>query len=296
MTDTEPPQITCPIDFEVVADEGACETTVAYPLPVAWDNCSLASLVRTSGPASGATFPVGVTLVEFVFDDPLGNPHLCAFTVTVRDVEPPAISCPDAIEAVEPAPGEPAIVTYEIPAATDNCDGVSTERSLGAGSGAAFARGLHTESYVATDAGGNRAGCDFAIAVFPFPIEVPDPCPDVGVAEEVVDVEEFAEPPDDLDVPDTPASVCPDVGTCGSCDASCPSCPDVGTCEPCDASCPSCPDPATSGSSAGCTSSGRPVPGSLALFLVLLTGLWTWKPISPHLREDRSDCKNTIRD
>lgn len=50
--------------------------------------------VRTAGPASGSTFPVGTTPVTFSYTDVSGNTASGTFNVVVNDVTPPTITCP----------------------------------------------------------------------------------------------------------------------------------------------------------------------------------------------------------
>ncbi|HMV49779.1 MAG TPA: HYR domain-containing protein [Blastocatellia bacterium] len=77
--DVEPPRITCPAGVTVNAASGGL-TAVTYPPVTATDNCQ-ATVSCT--PASGATFPLGVTKVTCTATDTSGNTDVCAFNVTV---------------------------------------------------------------------------------------------------------------------------------------------------------------------------------------------------------------------
>jgi hypothetical protein len=65
---------------------GLCNAIVNYAY-TATDNCGY-TMTRTSGLASGSTFPVGVTTVTHAFADASGNTVNHSFTVTVVDGAP----------------------------------------------------------------------------------------------------------------------------------------------------------------------------------------------------------------
>jgi hypothetical protein len=88
--DVQSPVITCPANITRPNDPGQCGAVVTYTV-TATDNCTSA-IVLTVAPASGSFFPVGVTTVNARATDAAGNTATCSFTVTVNDVEPPAIN------------------------------------------------------------------------------------------------------------------------------------------------------------------------------------------------------------
>ncbi|MCC6726782.1 MAG: HYR domain-containing protein [Saprospiraceae bacterium] len=79
--DETAPSIFCPPNQTV--DNGSCAPTVNYSSPNANDNCGSPSLSLVSGPASGTTFPSGISTVVWSADDGNGNTATCSFTVTV---------------------------------------------------------------------------------------------------------------------------------------------------------------------------------------------------------------------
>jgi len=164
--DTLPPITSCSENITVSNDAGQCSAVVTYDSPSATDNCTGAiSMVRTKGLGSGATFPVGVTTETYSFTDIQGNVAECNFTVTVKDSEAPVITCPPAIE-VENDPGEcGAVVTYNMPTATDNCGVTQLIMTDGLGSGSFFPVGTTVETFVAKDAAGNTSNCSISITV-----------------------------------------------------------------------------------------------------------------------------------
>ena len=84
VTDNVNPTITCPAN-RVVAPYRLTGTAVTYTTPTATDNCSVVSIVRTAGLASGSTFPIGVNTVTYKVTDGSGNTATCSFTITVID-------------------------------------------------------------------------------------------------------------------------------------------------------------------------------------------------------------------
>ncbi|PSJ77889.1 hypothetical protein C7N43_06680, partial [Sphingobacteriales bacterium UPWRP_1] len=96
--DEESPQITCPANINVNTSSGLCVATVTYTPPVGTDNCPGATTSLTSGLASGASFPVGVTPVTYTVTAANLQQASCSFTVTVSDIQAPVIStCPPTL-------------------------------------------------------------------------------------------------------------------------------------------------------------------------------------------------------
>ncbi|HQR35494.1 MAG TPA: ExeM/NucH family extracellular endonuclease [Blastocatellia bacterium] len=80
VNDNQAPTITCPANQAAGTLGGA--VIVNYPAPTASDNCS--GVTTTCTPASGSSFPVGVTTVSCTAKDASNNmSQACTFTVTV---------------------------------------------------------------------------------------------------------------------------------------------------------------------------------------------------------------------
>lgn len=77
--DTTPPVITCPNDM------ASCDSVFTYNNPVASDDCGLVTIAQTDGTgyASGDTYPVGVTTLEYTATDDVGNTQTCSFNIEV---------------------------------------------------------------------------------------------------------------------------------------------------------------------------------------------------------------------
>jgi len=162
--DLTPPTLACPASLTADSAPGRCEAEVAYPTPSASDFCSAVS--AASDPPSGSTFPVGTTTVSAQATDGHDNTSTCAFTVTVRDAEPPVLAAPpdQVLDATGP---DGAVVTYDPFQAADNCAVVSTTSAPASGSTFAIdAPGEVTlVTGVATDAAGNVGTASFSVHV-----------------------------------------------------------------------------------------------------------------------------------
>src|SRR6185369_7671441 len=159
--DIQSPVITCPANIVVNAAAGQCTSNVTFSV-TAIDACgSVTNLV--SVPASGSAFPVGVTTVTTTATDATGNTSQCTFTVTVRDNQGPAITCPANL-VVNAAPGLcTSNVTFSV-TANDLCGSVTNLVSVPA-SGSAFPVGLTLVTSTATDDSGNSSQCIFTVTV-----------------------------------------------------------------------------------------------------------------------------------
>lgn len=95
VVDSESPLVTCPTDLTVNSDVGTCGAVVTFALPVATDNCGIASITQTRGLPSGSAFPIGSTTNKFTITDTSGNTTTCSFRVTVNDGQAPTLSLSD---------------------------------------------------------------------------------------------------------------------------------------------------------------------------------------------------------
>ncbi|MCB9165313.1 MAG: HYR domain-containing protein [Flavobacteriales bacterium] len=165
VVDTIRPTISCPANISMNVDAGSCGAVVNYVTPVGSDNCTGATTVRTAGPASGSTFPIGTTTVTHTVTDAAGLTASCSFTVTVVDNIPPVISCPPNISMNVDAGSCGAVVNYPTPVGSDNCTGATTVRTAGPASGSSFPIGTTTVTHTVTDAAGLTASCSFTVTV-----------------------------------------------------------------------------------------------------------------------------------
>ena len=169
VADQTPPSITCPPDITVTNDPGQCGAVVYYTVPVGQDTCSAPATTQVAGQASWTWFPVGRTTNLFRVTDVAGNSAECAFVVSVRDAEPPVITCPtNMVVSADPGQCSRSNVMWEV-AAGDNCAVINLASDPPSGS--TFSVGVTIVRCVATDTAGNTNGCSFTVTVVaPAPI------------------------------------------------------------------------------------------------------------------------------
>lgn len=166
LSDNTPPTITCPAS--VMANNSpatACSAVVTYGSISASDNCSPPSIILQSGLPSGSTYPVGVTTIVYRATDGVGLTATCSFTVTVKDVTLPTITCPANIVKANDLGLCGAATTYAIPTATDNCGIASVSQLSGLASGSVFPVGTTTNVWRAVDVNTNSSTCSFTVTV-----------------------------------------------------------------------------------------------------------------------------------
>ena len=163
--DQQFPQIQCPANSQVNTGLNRCDANVNYTNPSSTDNCTGVTVKQQSGFASGALFPEGLTLMQFIASDASGNISSCSFNIEVLDKQAPTINCPANI-VVNNDPGKmSAVVMYGQPSIFDNCPNVGSPVFVGIGSGGIFPVGKSIENYYVVDARGNRATCNFEVTV-----------------------------------------------------------------------------------------------------------------------------------
>ena len=119
--DSIPPAIACPADITVNTDLGNCSAIVNFPMPIASDNCGVATVTQTMGDPSGSMFPVGATTIEFTATDVNGNTNTCSFIITVIDNEAPVAVCQNITIQLDAA-GNASIVAADVDGgSTDQC-------------------------------------------------------------------------------------------------------------------------------------------------------------------------------
>ncbi|MEW5803499.1 MAG: PQQ-binding-like beta-propeller repeat protein [bacterium] len=155
--DIEPPKITCPADMEVPAT--GSKTRVGFKAEAIDNVDPNPKLFYDHLPDS--EFPLGTETVKIMASDASQNSSFCTFRVTVKDKEPPQISCPSDLTVKATGPKTP--VSFEAKA-VDNVDPfprISYDHEPGFG----FSVGTTRILVTATDASGNASECTFAVTV-----------------------------------------------------------------------------------------------------------------------------------
>jgi uncharacterized repeat protein (TIGR01451 family) len=148
--------VTCPANIVTNKTAGQCGAAVSFVATGSGTNCG----TIICDPPSGTFFPTGTTNVTCVGET--GGP--CTFTVTVRDPQPPSITCPSNITTDESSPGFGfATVNYPAPILNDNCAaGIS---DCNPPSGSTFEVGTTTVSCQTSNSSGQTATCSFTVTV-----------------------------------------------------------------------------------------------------------------------------------
>jgi hypothetical protein len=159
VNDTSAPVLALPADItkEATGPSGAAVTYTASA-----NDIVDGSVATVCTPASGATFPVGMTTVGCSATDAHSNTASGTFHVTVVDTTPPTLALPDDITA-EATSLSGAAMTFTT-SATDIVDG-AVAVDCDAASGGTFALGTTTVTCTASDSHGNTATGDFHITV-----------------------------------------------------------------------------------------------------------------------------------
>ena len=157
-----------PAALTVRTDAGQCTATLALAYPPATDNCAVPTVAHNLTEANGrVTFPTGQTTITWTATDASGNQSTVAQTVTIADEEKPGIAPVADITRAPDAGSCGAVVTFTVPAATDNCPGVTVVKTDATGlqSGSVFPAGTTDLAYTATDAAGNTTVRSFRVTV-----------------------------------------------------------------------------------------------------------------------------------
>ena len=169
--DNIPPVPGCPSDITLSTGAGSCTAQYAFSL-MAIDNCDPNPIVNCS--STGATtissistqpnnYFIGVTTVDCIVTDDMGNSSSCSFNITVIDNEPPAVSCPIDIITNATVCAGGTYVNLTLPTVTDNC--LNSTITSSHQSGDFFPCGNTIVTITATDANGNISTCNYTVTV-----------------------------------------------------------------------------------------------------------------------------------
>ena len=159
VSDQTPPTLHLPANIATEAT-GASGSTVTFTV-TATDAVDPSPTV-TCSPASGATFPIGVTTVNCSAKDAAGNAANGTFTVTVSNKTPPTLHLPANVAAEATSASGAAVV---FTATATDLVGASVAVTCTPASGATFPLGVTTVNCSATDAAGNTTGGSFTVTV-----------------------------------------------------------------------------------------------------------------------------------
>jgi hypothetical protein len=121
--DSTPPVITCPKDIIAATDTGKNSTTVDPSLATATDSNPGAAVTGIRSDNKGLTepYPLGTTTIAWSAADAAGNVGTGAQTITVKDTEPPKVTCSLVLVKNGHEEDENSALFQVVFSATDNC-------------------------------------------------------------------------------------------------------------------------------------------------------------------------------
>ena len=179
-----PPVVDCPEDISVEATIGECGADIVVPAMVFQYECSILEVMNdyTGSDDASAFYPVGTTVVTWTVTDVSMNVVQCNMIVTVTDLQLPTISCPENIQLSNDIGFCGAVVNYDLPMVTDNCEIQSLVMTEGLPSGEIFPVGMTSVSFLVSDVNGNAVSCAFQVLVTDDEAPVID-CPENIISE-----------------------------------------------------------------------------------------------------------------
>lgn len=168
VVDIQTPVLTLPADITIAADSGLCSAVVSWNPAIATDNCPGAYTTQISGIANGGIFPLGTSDIVYIATDSSGNSSAPdTMHITVIDTQAPAfVGCPTDIIVSNDTNQCGATISWTIPVAIDNCQGIIPINVLSSAQpGDFFPIGTTTIVYTVEDAFGNKDTCQFNITV-----------------------------------------------------------------------------------------------------------------------------------
>ncbi|MCP4121575.1 MAG: HYR domain-containing protein [Bacteroidetes bacterium] len=162
VNDTQDPVASCPGNVVAGNDVTFCGRTVLFPDAMVTDNCPV-SIAQTAGLGSGSLFPVGLNTITYTATDASMNTHMCSFTITISDVEPPLAVCAN-ITAQLSAAGTVTVTGSMVDGgSSDNC--AVTSRSVAPAAFGCANVGGNPYTLTVQDAAGNPGSCNGTITV-----------------------------------------------------------------------------------------------------------------------------------
>merc|ERR1712137_1331182 len=166
--------------FPIPNDPGKCSAFINVEPEIGTFPEDCTSYLLTNYPEEGHAYPVGDTAYLAISYD--GSAYFtCSFTISVEDIDPPTIECPEDVEVDTTESG--VVVFFADAIARDNCIANSVVSSTPE-SGSFFTVGTTTVTYTIDDGANTPASCTFdvvlnQVTVLPSPVETPAfiPCP-----------------------------------------------------------------------------------------------------------------------
>ncbi len=167
LKDITKPMISCPANMTVAADAN-CSGIVGTHAPLAVsDNCTAnPTVTQTPAPSAVLSGHNDVESLTLTADDGNGNTQFCTFTVTLKDVTPPSITCPANMTVAADANCSGAVGAHSPVSVSDNCNANPTvTQSPASGTVLSGHNDVETVTLTANDGNGNTASCTFTVTL-----------------------------------------------------------------------------------------------------------------------------------
>jgi hypothetical protein len=165
LKDVTPPIITCPANVTIAANTSCAGVVGAYAPATLGDNCN-ANPTVTQSPAANTALNGhnDFETVTLTANDGNGNTATCSFTVTLKDVTPPSITCPANVTIAANTSCAGVVGAYTPTSMGDNCNANPTvTQSPSANTALNGHNDAKTVTFTANDGNGNTATCSFTI-------------------------------------------------------------------------------------------------------------------------------------
>ncbi|HAD12119.1 MAG TPA: hypothetical protein DCF33_06735 [Saprospirales bacterium] len=167
LKDVTPPTIICPGNTTIEADANCNGSLGSYMPTQLADNCA-ANPSFSQSPAAGTVLSGhnDVETVTLTADDGNGNTNTCNFTVTLKDVTKPTITCPGPQTLNADANCSSLLGTYNPVSVSDNCNANPTvTQSPAANTVLTGHNDVETVTLTANDGNGNSNSCSFTVTL-----------------------------------------------------------------------------------------------------------------------------------
>ena len=166
LTDDTPPSLTCPSNANVNLNASCNFSVPTYSATVS-DNCTASGAITLTQVPTAGTILTGADVTQNIVltaDDGNGNTTQCTFTIRLKDVTDPSITCPtNQTEALD-GNCELSIPDYTSATVSDNCTlsgNINVTQSPTAGTTLTGHNTVQTITLTADDGNGNTTQCTF---------------------------------------------------------------------------------------------------------------------------------------
>ncbi|TXF90121.1 HYR domain-containing protein [Neolewinella aurantiaca] len=172
LDDVTPPSVTCPPAQDLNLEITGCEVALSdfTPQLSLSDNCEApAALTVQQMPAAGTIVMGANTVIPVTFDvnDGNGNSASCQFSVTLKDITDPTVSCPPSSSLTLDGDCSISLPDYTgLATASDDCvmtGDITLTQSPGPGTNLTFDGDQRMVTITADDGNGNTTSCTFTV-------------------------------------------------------------------------------------------------------------------------------------